>query len=184
MMQPVVLKGPLPILPAVCFRCKCYEKEYFVDTGIDTEFDGRIFLCNHCMIDFVKVMPDAYTARDVLLMEIDSDKIKEASSKALRRYDHLLKSLKALGLDIKSLLDREEKANKNERTREYRKSVAVRDSVPEITDPLAARPDPEPDDSSTRDELDDTKIDLLAGQPNAKAGAFLLFGLGTTPLDG
>jgi len=47
----VVKKPPMP--PHVCFKCKCGEhaREFFVDIGADTEFDGTIYLCDSCMED-------------------------------------------------------------------------------------------------------------------------------------
>lgn len=39
--------------PHVCFKCKCGEhaREFFVDIGADTEYDGTIYLCDSCMED-------------------------------------------------------------------------------------------------------------------------------------
>jgi hypothetical protein len=121
MMNPVILTGNLPILPAVCFRCKCYSKKYFVDTGMDTEFDGRIYLCRDCLKDFVTAAPDMHTEADMLIQQLDTaDTIKEAE-RAIRKYNNLVSVLKGIGLDIKAVLDREKKAQYNERNRTDRR---------------------------------------------------------------
>lgn len=42
-----------PSFPYVCFKCKTgkHAREFFVDLGMDTDFDGTIYLCNSCMED-------------------------------------------------------------------------------------------------------------------------------------
>lgn len=39
--------------PHVCFKCKCgsHARPWFVDLGMDTEYDGTFYLCNSCMED-------------------------------------------------------------------------------------------------------------------------------------
>lgn len=39
--------------PFWCFKCKCGNdtRDFYIDLGIDSEYDGAIFLCNLCMQD-------------------------------------------------------------------------------------------------------------------------------------
>lgn len=39
--------------PYVCYNCKCDDsvREFFIDLGVDMEYDGALFYCNSCMLD-------------------------------------------------------------------------------------------------------------------------------------
>lgn len=53
--------------PYVCSRCGGhYEKrEWFLDTGHDTDFDGTIYFCNFCCADFTKIGNKLFTKDDI-----------------------------------------------------------------------------------------------------------------------
>lgn len=52
MRPPSIVNRP-PMPPHVCFKCKCGEhaRQFFVDIGADTEFEGTIYICDSCMED-------------------------------------------------------------------------------------------------------------------------------------
>lgn len=117
MQQPQILTGNLPILPAVCFRCRCYSKKYFLDTGMDTEFDGRIYICRDCLKDFVECAPDMHTAAELLIQRLDTAETIKEAERSIRKYNNLVSVLKGIGLDIKAVLEREKKAQANDARR-------------------------------------------------------------------
>lgn len=143
MLPPVVTKGPLPLMPAVCYRCRCYTKKHFIDTGMDTEFEGRIYICNDCMKDFVEADPDSYTTKDMAIIKAEADLVVQESSSALRKYDNLMKVLRTLKIDVTNIIAREERAQKNAERRKQRNPVSEithEDSLRaqrEITDAIA-----------------------------------------------
>lgn len=123
MQQPQILTGNLPILPAVCFRCRCYSKKYFLDTGMDTEFDGRIYICRDCLKDFVECAPDMHTAAELLIQRLDTAETIKEAERSIRKYNNLVSVLKGIGLDIKAVLEREKKAQANDARRTDRRAA-------------------------------------------------------------
>lgn len=157
MMPPMILTGNLPILPAVCFRCKCYSKKYFVDTGMDTEFDGRIYLCRDCLKDFVEAAPDMHTEAEMLIQRLDAAETIKEAERSIRKYNNLVSVLKGIGLDIKAVLEREKKAQANERNRTDRRTA--RGEVVLQADHLeSAGTDREPDVIDLPSEPDSTTV--------------------------
>jgi len=67
----IVKKPPMP--PHVCFKCKCGEhaRNFFVDIGADTEFDGTIYLCESCMEDLGR-STDMFYSREVFENKISA----------------------------------------------------------------------------------------------------------------
>ena len=61
----IVTKPTLP--PYQCMRCLAQPeiREYFLDTGVDTEYSGRIYFCNMCMRDITNVDPESFTRTEV-----------------------------------------------------------------------------------------------------------------------
>lgn len=37
--------------PHTCSKCRSGNREFYLDIGVDTEFEGAVFLCNMCMSD-------------------------------------------------------------------------------------------------------------------------------------
>lgn len=58
MIDATVVTAPA-INPGICFRCRCgtETRKWFIDTGTDTDVEGRLYFCNMCMVDFVKLIP-------------------------------------------------------------------------------------------------------------------------------
>ena len=55
-MRPVqVFKIP-PLHPNMCMKCRSGDqtREFFVDLGFDTDYEGTVYLCNLCLVDIGK----------------------------------------------------------------------------------------------------------------------------------
>jgi hypothetical protein len=179
MLPPVVTNGPLPLLPAVCYRCKCYKKKYFIDTGMDTEFEGRLYICNDCMRDFVDADPKSYNSVQVAEIKAQAESIQASSEGALRKYEFLLNAIKRLGLDISEIVNREEKAAKNaELRRRKRDSVSTKPSADVTGTELSVV------DADSRGESEfPVTIDPL-GESNVAPNVIELFRGGVPSIDG
>jgi hypothetical protein len=57
--RPVELTLDPPTAPHICVMCKAHTqlREWFVDTGVETEWEGVVYICNECMIELVRVAP-------------------------------------------------------------------------------------------------------------------------------
>lgn len=58
-MRPVALIFDPPAMPHVCIKCGAHAqiREWFVDIGTETEWEGIVYICNSCMSDIVRVTP-------------------------------------------------------------------------------------------------------------------------------
>lgn len=59
-MRPVQLHTDPPGPPHVCIKCGAHAqiREWFVDIGTETDWEGIVYICNSCMADIVRVTPD------------------------------------------------------------------------------------------------------------------------------
>ena len=59
-MRPVGIYADPPGPPHVCIKCGAHAqiREWFVDIGTETDWEGIVYICNSCMADIVLVTPD------------------------------------------------------------------------------------------------------------------------------
>jgi len=62
-MRPVQITYDPAVMPHVCLKCGSHAqiRDYFVDIGTETEWEGYVYLCNSCIYEIVKVTPDFLT---------------------------------------------------------------------------------------------------------------------------
>lgn len=66
-MRPIIAYEKPPLHPQMCMKCRCGDngvREYFVDLGFDTEWEGAVYLCNDC-ITAVGVACGAFIPKDL-----------------------------------------------------------------------------------------------------------------------
>jgi len=166
MIEPTIKKtGELVIVPYCCFRCRSVEKKYFLDTGIDTEMDGRIFICSDCIKDWIKVLPNVYSEKDYVDLQLEyRERIADADIKK-KRYEFLVGKVKEQADELREIVKREEKALANERRNNAAVVAIFNGAEPELDD-LAPRT--EPDDSAIK--LDGFTIDFTSSSVDATGG--------------
>lgn len=108
-MRPTTIHETPILNPGECHRCHCNElaegREYFVDTGIDVEWVGVLYLCNLCLADLVRVTPDILHKSIVdAAAEAQSNFIAEAERKD-RQYEEIVSALTSMGLTVEALLN-------------------------------------------------------------------------------
>jgi hypothetical protein len=59
-MRPVALTYDPPASPHVCVKCGAHAqiRDWFVDIGTETEWEGIVYICNSCLADIIRVTPD------------------------------------------------------------------------------------------------------------------------------
>jgi hypothetical protein len=91
--------------PGACFRCLVgagEKRDYFVDTGVSYDFEGQVYICNMCLVDFVKMMPDQVTLEQYEGAVSEN----EALCQELEEARLILDSLYKFGIDVDRILER------------------------------------------------------------------------------
>lgn len=97
-MRNVRVLKTLDFPPFICFKCRCGNdtRDFYIDLGIDSEYDGAIFLCNLCMLDIATQTG----------LFITVDKHNEAlveQTYLVESYHKLLLKMEIWGNDFKAL---------------------------------------------------------------------------------
>lgn len=126
----IVDKPHLP--PHLCMRCRVQGeiREYFLDTGIDTEYDGRIYLCNLCLQDFAKIDPNAFTRSEVNDIVATSQEQLAHADRVAKDYKEKFDYLLTVGINLDNVITNLKEADNvraNRRTNGCSTSVEARD---------------------------------------------------------
>jgi hypothetical protein len=105
-MRPVELVLVPPIPPHRCFKCMCGPSElrdYFIDLGCDTEFEGAVYICNECMKDL------ALDPQFVLKKDYDEVvALREEDAEKYRNYENSFaiaeQALAKIGINLKEVI--------------------------------------------------------------------------------
>lgn len=104
-MTPAVLTQKCDLPPFICFRCRTDQnREYYINTGMNTEFDGQIYLCNACMGDLVEVDKNSLLVShfDAIMLQYQAN--LERATKISEDFEDKKVLLKRIGLDIEELI--------------------------------------------------------------------------------
>lgn len=91
MREPTLYTRP-PLPPFICSKCRSGDsaREMFVDIGVDTEFEGTIYLCVECLAH-IGSKTGLLMPKDELAEAIQKYANYEVNYKALRRlFEHYL----------------------------------------------------------------------------------------------
>ncbi len=143
-----------PNHPYTCFRCLAHSevRDYFIDAGIDTDFDGSVYICNMCMTDLFHVTPDYFSKEEVDNIVIAQQAISTKASVIVEDYNNKLQAFKELGIDLEKLLE----SAKNGRI-----SKPSDDSISDESERAASIPVKPKGKQSTRIDEDNPKRDLF-----------------------
>lgn len=96
--------------PGACFRCQAGDtrdqhgermREYFVDLGIQFEWEGELYLCNKCIEDILEICPDKISLREYNETINQLIEYKELAA----RVENVKGKLISLGFDWEVLSD-------------------------------------------------------------------------------
>lgn len=108
MTRPVqVLDSPI-LHPGQCFKCKSSSREfrrYWIDTGIDIDWEGVVYICDMCMTDIVRNSPDFYTQAEMDSVVNSNNDLLQSAKEQVEKGKNLLAALKALGFDADFVLE-------------------------------------------------------------------------------
>jgi len=99
----------LPLFPHVCMRCKAgpsEHRELFFDIGIDTDFDGVVYICDSCLNDICDQSQNHYFSKkavDELLTEVSL--LRAEALKTVVEHKLLIEALQELGLNTEKILE-------------------------------------------------------------------------------
>ena len=93
--------------PYICARCRVGDqpnREYFVDTGIDFDWEGVVYLCNTCLKDIALTTGDYFTKAQLDEYLAVQQRDVRVAGEITRRYEGMVKwAFENFGIDIKSL---------------------------------------------------------------------------------
>ena len=94
-------------VPYVCSRCSAHPgvRSYFIDTGIDSDFEGTVYICDKCAEDFVNASPDASTSKDITELDLALVKVKMEFDSYKDKMLTLLQSLESIGISPDKLIE-------------------------------------------------------------------------------
>lgn len=106
-MRPANIQTIPATLPGRCFKCLSGHpaREYFFDTGIDTEWEGVLYICNLCMTEIIEVSPDFATKKKLDSILDTAKGIMAMANKKAEKYEKLSAMLKAMGINEERLLE-------------------------------------------------------------------------------
>jgi hypothetical protein len=92
--------------PQRCCLCLSEKEDWFIDTGLDTTFDGTFYVCSRCVTKVVSLSPIHYTKEQMarltneyrVLKEEAEQKAEAACRKAERLEMQIITARKELEL--------------------------------------------------------------------------------------
>lgn len=105
-MRPVEVVLIPPIPPHRCFKCLCGPselREYFIDVGCDTEFEGAVYLCNECMKDLA-IDPQFVLKKDLEELEASHEADKEEFRSLQNSFAIAEQALAKIGINLKEVI--------------------------------------------------------------------------------
>lgn len=142
MTLPIFLIDKPWLPPFSCGRCNCTEgtREYWIDTGIDIEVashaDGRLYLCNMCVRDFVNADPNAFTKEDMDNIVAVTQDACDSAEKVVRKWKDQVIAFARIGINLETVW---------EKIGPEPERIVVRDPEPVSVDQPAIGPDIEID---------------------------------------
>lgn len=113
-MRPPNLQRDPVMPPGICCLCRCGKKsegepdqrDYFVDFGIDIEWQGVMYVCNLCLISVVRMarLPDIIAMADVNNALADAQETKKVAERSIEEYQLVKNHLGNIGLNFDNLL--------------------------------------------------------------------------------
>lgn len=104
------------LFPNICFRCRAGSeaRNLYVDTGMDTEYDGRIYLCEPCFSDICTKSDGLFFTKDQvdLLLSVQQDQLYVAR-KITERQEILVQLLNECGINADFFLEKVENHERN-----------------------------------------------------------------------
>ena len=86
-MRPVQIYRVPPLPPGMCFKCRSGDttRDFFVDLGFDTDYEGTVYLCNECVTDIGRLSAIFMTneAHNQVVAQLDTEMaiLREANEK-------------------------------------------------------------------------------------------------------
>lgn len=103
------------VAPAICFGCGAgavSPRQYFVDTGVQFDYYGALYVCDECLKDLLKICRTAVSVHEYLEVETA---LKHA--RATIEFDtETFKALDVLGIDPQAIIRLGELHGRSERT--------------------------------------------------------------------
>lgn len=105
-MRPANIQIHPATLPGHCFKCRTSppRREYFFDLGIDTDYEGVIYICNMCMEEIISISNDFATKKKLDFILEHVNKTYELAEKKEEKFNKLVQILDELGIDAERLL--------------------------------------------------------------------------------
>ena len=107
----IELVTTVPLFPWKCMVCgekgdENTNRDFFISLGIDTEWDGRIYICNLCLDSVVEVSPN-HCSRELLNEALEAQNVLVSNATAVQKKHELLKEeLAKVGIDLDQLTER------------------------------------------------------------------------------
>ena len=108
--MPTLMEKPA-LHPGVCSYCRtgpeAGNREYFIDTGLDSEYDGVIYICSCCLESLVETTKpsNVVTYASVQRTIEDQEGTVAAATKALAAIELVKSHLHKIGLSFEDLFD-------------------------------------------------------------------------------
>lgn len=105
MIRPAVITYDPQNLPGVCFRCRTgpQSREYFFDIGVDTEFEGTIYICKDCFQECIGLTDDFLTKLAAVDFFRLANSALEEAKELEDKYNAVFKTLESIGISIEGI---------------------------------------------------------------------------------
>lgn len=158
-MRPPSISDRPALNPGMCYKCRsgpeAGNRTYYVDLGIDVDYEGVMYLCNFCLADVIKCgVPDIMLQKDVHSLISESQNSYVNSKKKLAELELVKKYMTSIGIDFDTMLTAakekevmvtEQEASFAKYTGSLEKDLAVTDiNIPNPPD-YTGKPEFEPD---------------------------------------
>lgn len=100
--------------PHICSVCRVGQetnsrddnskREYFLDTGIEFDWEGTVYICSLCFRDMVTKAPDSYTQKDMDSLVESTFKSVTDGERAIENLDMIIDYVESLGFDPKQVI--------------------------------------------------------------------------------
>lgn len=138
----------------MCFKCRAGEgvRDFFVDLGFDTDYEGTVYLCNDCMAD-IGILSNTYITvpRHHQVIEYLDKAIADLNTLNEKHERYAVAFLKVTGNDLNTFCE-----NLETMANGYKRTELDGTTSPDVTPIVSASYEPvpnteytEPDDIST-----------------------------------
>lgn len=95
--------------PGICIKCRVSEhanREYFIDTGVDIDWEGTLYLCSECLKDIVRSTQGEYfTKQQVDDFLSTQTAMVEQATEIVNRREAFYEYMKLRGIDLQAAED-------------------------------------------------------------------------------